>query len=258
MPEYTAEVMARFLTVDSPEFTRLVRDGHIPKAKRKDGEDYFDLTAATQGYIGYLRHRAEARGVSEIAALFGVTVRQIQLLTADGIIKTAGVIGGRAHGREYDLKETCTAIYAHLSAKASGKSATEKEAALKSDKLKAEIALKESQGELHRLRTAIARKEYIAVEEVRSDYQQFFITFKKFAMSLPSRLVTSLGNAISPPEARRVEREIQQEIRANLTGFVVAGFTQEDVKQSGNRRKKKEEIPQVSGPGVPATGASDP
>lgn len=236
MPEYTSDVIAKYLELEPAEFTRLVRDGHIPKLKRKDGVDYFDLTASIKGYIAYLKRYADNRGISELAALFGVTVRQMQLLAADGVIKSAGVLGGRAHGREYDLKETCSAIYKYLSAKASGKSATEKEANLKADKLKAEIALKESQGELHRLRTAIAMKQYIAVEEVSMDYSRFFISFKNFAMAIPARLTDMVSAYVEPVEARRIEKELSEEMRRLLSAFTVAGVTEDQVKQRGRKK----------------------
>lgn len=57
--------------------------------------------------------------------------------------------------------------------KAYGREQINTEAELKEQKLKAEIALKESQGELHRLRTAIAAGEYISIEEARADYTKF-------------------------------------------------------------------------------------
>ena len=38
---------------------------------------------------------------------------------------------------------------------------------MKEQKLRAEVALKESQGELHRLRTEIAAGKYISIEEVK-------------------------------------------------------------------------------------------
>lgn len=230
MAEYDADTMCRFLNVEPPEFTRLVRDGHIPKAKRKDGVDYFDIVPASQAYIKYLQHRADNRGISDLAFLFGLTVRQVQALTADGVIKTSGVMGGKAHAREYDLKETCSAIYRYLSAKASGKSATAKEAELKADKMRAEIALKESQGELHKLRTSIAAGKYISKEEVTLDYARFFVIFKKFAQSLPSRIVGTAGSTLDPLEARHLEKDLQDEIQALLTNFVVAGVSGADEK----------------------------
>ena len=77
-------------------------------------------------------------------------------------------------GRRYELVPTIRSYVKYLSDKAYNRAQSDKEAELKSQKLQAEIALKESQGELHRLRTDIARGKYIGVEEAQIDYQRFF------------------------------------------------------------------------------------
>ena len=63
------------------------------------------------------------------------------------------------------------------------------------------------------------------------DYQKFFITFKRFALSLPSRLVSMVSDQIKPTEARRVERELTEETKRILTAFVVAGSVPEDAEE---------------------------
>lgn len=90
----------------------------------------------------------------DIAAVFGVSVRRVQQLVQEGIIKSEKIPGHA--GRMFDLLPTITDYIKYLSDKAYGKSRSDKELALKEKKLKAEIALKESQGELHRLKTEIA------------------------------------------------------------------------------------------------------
>lgn len=99
--------------------------------------------------------------------------------------------------------------------------------------MKAEIALKESQGELHRLKTDIAAGKYISVEEVQLDYTRFFVTFKKFAMSLPSRLTGIVSGYMEPLEARRIEKSLQSEVQKLLEAFVVAGTTEPTRKGDG-------------------------
>lgn len=173
---------------------------------------------------------AEARAaggmyrVEIIAQLFGVTVRRIQQLTQEGVLATTDT----AEGRRYDLVPTIQSYVQYLSDKAYGKNRSEKETELREQKMKAEIALKESQGELHQLKTQIAAGKYIAVEDVTLDYQRFFATFKKFAMSLPVRVMDAIGGytEVDPLNARRLEKLIQQEIHGLLEAFVVAGVTE--------------------------------
>lgn len=152
-----------------------------------------------------------------IAQLFGVTVRRIQQLTQDGIISTVST----PEGRRYDLAPTIQRYIKYLSDKAYGKSKSETEAKLKENKLRAEVALKESQGELHRLRTEIAAGKYVAVEEVKLDYSRFFISFKKFALSIPSKVAGRLAGFVDPVEVRQLEGELQKEITKLLKSFVV-------------------------------------
>ena len=164
-----------------------------------------------------------------IAQLFNLSVRRIQQLTQDGVIDTVKVQG---RGRCYELVPTIQKYVQYLSDKAYGKDRSEKELELREQKMQAEIALKESQGELHRLRTEITAGKYISVEEVVLDYQKFFVTFKNFAMALPARVADQIGGSVEPLEARRIEKEIQQEIKRLLIAFVVAG-------QSGEQKKKR-------------------
>ena len=170
--------------------------------------------------------------VEIIAQLFGVTVRRIQQLTQEGVLPTTETV----EGRRYDLVPTIQSYVQYLSDKAYGKNKSEKEMELREQKMKAEIALKESQGELHQLKTAIAAGKYIAVEEVTLDYQRFFVTFKKFARALPTRLMDECLSAyVDPTEARRVEKQLQKEVQNLLTAFVVAGVTAGHERQNRGR-----------------------
>lgn len=162
--------------------------------------------------------------VEIIAQLFGVSVRRIQQLTQEGVLPTTET----AEGRRYDLVPTVQSYTKYLSDKAYGKNRSERELELREQKLQAEIGLKESQGELHRLKTEIAAGRYVAIEEITLDYQRFFVTFKKFAMSLPSRILDAITgfSEIDPLSARRLDKMIQQEIQGLLEAFVVAGVTE--------------------------------
>lgn len=152
-----------------------------------------------------------------IAQLFGVSVRRVQQLVQEGVIQTVQT----SEGRRFELAPTIQKYIKYLSDKAYGKSKSEAEAQLKEQKLRAEVALKESQGELHRLRTSIAAGEYISVEEVKIDYSRFFVSFKKFAMAIPSKLAGRLSGFVDPVEVRQIENELQKEVTKLLKSFVV-------------------------------------
>lgn len=169
--------------------------------------------------------------VEVIASLFGVTVRRVQQLTQEGIISTTRT----KDGNRYELAPTIQKYIKYLSDKAYGKSKTEKEMELREQKLQAEIALKESQGDLHRLKTEIAAGKYIDIEEVKMDYGRFFVAFKKFAMSLPSRLSGRISGHLDPMEVRAIEKDLNEEIIRLLDSFVVAGVLPEEKKKNGKK-----------------------
>ena len=178
--------------------------------------------------------------VEIIAQLFGVTVRRIQQLTQEGVLPTTET----PEGRRYDLVPTIQKYVKYLSDKAYGKNRSEKETELRQQKLEADIALKESQGELHRLRTEIASGKYVSIEEVVLDYSRFFVTFKRFAMSLPTRVSGMIGGTGDQLTARKIEKELQAEITSLLTSFVVAGITEEEAgRKKGKRGSKKATSP---------------
>lgn len=174
-----------------------------------------------------------------IAQLFGVSVRRVQQLTQEGIIQTTKTLDENGHTvRRYDLVPTIQNYIKHLSEKAYGKSGrTDKEIELREQKMKADVALKESQGELHRLKTEIAAGKYISIEEVKMDYSKFFVVFKKFATSLPARLISMISGSMDPAEARRVEKELAGEVNRLMTSFVIAGVIGPKDAANGNKKK---------------------
>ena len=179
-------------------------------------------------------------GTNELAKLFGVTDRWIQQLTSSGVLSPEIVKVDGHDVRRYDLLPSVHSYVAYLQERVKKTSRTDKEIELKEQKLEADIALRESQGELHRLKTAIAAGDYISVEEVRLDYAKFFVVFKKFAMSLPARIGGILSGSLEPLEQRRVEKEISGEISELLNSFVVAGMAKpKDVKEILSGEKKE-------------------
>lgn len=160
--------------------------------------------------------------VEVIAKIFGFdSARRVQQLTQDGVISTVEIEEGGRKQRRYDLIPTVTRYIIHLREKARGRS--DRESELREQKLKAEIALKESQGELHRLKTDIAAGKYIAVEDVEGDYERFFSTFKNFAMGIPARIADRVGGCVEPLETKRIEQELLNDMRERLRAFAAAG-----------------------------------
>ncbi len=158
-----------------------------------------------------------------IAQLFGISVRRVQQLTQEGVIQTVRDPNGGC--RKYELVSTIQSYVKYLSDKAYGREQTIDNAKLKDSKLQAEIALKESQAELHHLKTEIAKGEYISKEDVKIDYQRFFVVFKKMAMAIPSRIGGVMAGYVEPVIVRGVEKDLKLEIDNILRTFIVAGVS---------------------------------
>lgn len=94
---------------------------------------------------------------------------------------------------------------------------------LQQKKLEAEVAFKEAQSELTRLKTDIANGKYIEKELVEAELSRFFVIFKKSAMSLSRRLAGEISSYVEPIEARRIEKELTETINKALEQMSVDG-----------------------------------
>ncbi len=175
-----------------------------------------------------------------IAKLFGFKgVRRIEQLTYDGTLDAVLVKVNGREVRRYDLVPTIQKYINYLSEKAYGKNRSEREMELKEQKLEAEIALKESQSEIHRIKADIAAGRYVDVEEVALDYKKFFAIFKRFAMGMPARLVSMSSDSLEPLETRRIEKEMGAEVRRMLHSFVVSGCVPEEQERKAGKKRAK-------------------
>ena len=184
-----------------------------------------------------------------IAEVFGLTVRRVEQLRQQGVIRSEKIAvqgKGKNKGktRQMTMFRTVPTISAYikfLQDTIKGKSISDRETQLKEQKLEAEIALKESQGELHRLKTDIAAGKYISMEEVKTDYNKFFTIFKKFVLGIPGKIAGRLNGCVESAEVRVIEKDIDKELKKMLTEFVVAGVSEEEEKTVRKKtiRKKK-------------------
>ena len=112
-----------------------------------------------------------------ISQLLGKTVRRVQQLTQEGVLETEIPPGGGA--RKYRTCATVQRYVAYVEAKAQETGENSRAAELTLKKLEAEVELKESQGQLHRLKTAIAEGRYLAADHATEELTEFMASFKK-------------------------------------------------------------------------------
>lgn len=164
---------------------------------------------------------------AELSKLFGVSIRTIQRLSQEDIISES--VGKKGGCKLYNLEDSVQSYCEHLREKAKKKKDDNiQNEQLKSQKLRVDIKLKESQAELHTLKTAITTGKYISVEDVKLDFQRFFAVFKKFAMAIPSRIGSIIAGYVEPVVARGIEKDIKNEIDSMLRTFIVAGHAPEE------------------------------
>lgn len=89
-------------------------------------------------------------------------------------------------------------------------------------KLRAEVALKESQGQLHKLKTAIAEGKYVDTENAGRDLAEFLRSFRQFALNMPARAVRSMPGQVDAVTAKAMEKAMREELEAMLNAFTDA------------------------------------
>ena len=145
-----------------------------------------------------------------ISQLLGKTVRRVQQLTQEGVLETEIPPGGGA--RKYRTCATIQRYVAYVEAKAQAAELTLK-------KLEAEVELKESQGQLHRLKTAIAEGRYLAADHATEELTEFMASFKKFAMNIPPRMAGTMSGYADAVAIRAMEKAMRKELESLLAAF---------------------------------------
>ena len=156
-----------------------------------------------------------------IGELVGRSGRTIQSLARRGVLETEAPPGWKA--KKYPTCKTIQRYIAHVKQEAEEKAGCAsdlEELGLK--KLRAEVELKESQGELHRLKTAIAAGKYVDTENAGRELAEFLRSFRQFALDMPVRAVRSIPGQVDVVTAKAMERAMRTEMEAMLNTFADA------------------------------------
>ena len=174
---------------------------------------------------GVLTQVPEWASTTAIAQLIGRSTRRVQQLTQDGVLSTEVPPGGGA--RRYRTARTIQNYMAWQEQKAredlSGSTLEE----LTIKKLQAEVELKESQGALHKLKTAIAEGKYLPAEQVSGDLSDFLRRLKQFADRIPARVAGTMSGYLDGAAARAMKKDLQQELDGLFEAFVAAAHIQD-------------------------------
>ena len=168
----------------------------------------------------------EWSNTTAIAKLLGKTVRRIQQLTQEGVLETEIPPSGGA--RKYRTCETVQRYVAYVEQKAHETGENSRAAELNLKKLEAEVELKESQGQLHRLKTAIAEGRYIPADQATEELADFMAAFKKFAINIPPRMSGTLSGYADAVAVRGIEKALRKELEQMLSAFADSVLEQQE------------------------------
>lgn len=167
----------------------------------------------------------------ELGDILGITSDRIRQLSEKGVIPYTK----KGNRYRYILNEAVSAYCEELRKGASGRRVSASEKELKKEKLQAEVILKRSQGELHMLKTAIENGEYLPIEQITNDYNNFFSEFRSFVRSLPQVITSEIGSELSEHKKRLIQKKILDRIDERLEEFVL---DIEPKKKAGGRPRK--------------------
>ena len=147
--------------------------------------------------------KIEYRTSAQVAKVFGVSAKRVQQLTADGVIETEET----PKGRRYPWEKTVTQYIAFLSEKANGREKKQTDANLETEKLSAEVRIKEAKAEAAELELAELRGEMHRAQDVEAIVTDSALYQRSMLMALPGRMAVDLANAKTAPEASEVVKK---------------------------------------------------
>ena len=174
---------------------------------------------------GVLTQVPEWASTTAIAQLIGRSTRRVQQLTQDGVLSTEVPPGGGA--RRYRTARTIQDYMAWQEQKIRDELSGSTLEELTIKKLQAEVELKESQGALHKLKTAIAEGKYLPAEQVQGDLSDFLRRLKQFADRIPARAAGTMSGYLDGDLARAMKKDLQQELDGLFEAFVAAAHIQD-------------------------------
>ena len=165
-----------------------------------------------------------------VANVFGVTVRRVQQLTQDGVLTTEQV-GGR---RKYDLAQSIQNYVMYWKNKATGNEKTKKDAANESDKLAAEVRLKNAKAETAELELEELRGTLHSAEDVEAVMTDHILLLRSMILALPGRLAVDVCSAATPTQAADI---IKQECYAMLNQLADYEYNPDEYQRRVRERK---------------------
>ena len=141
----------------------------------------------------------------EIADVLGISVRQVQRLTLDGIIEA--VSGERPY--RYDLETVVRQYCAFLAEKLKSQDKSNVILGLEESKLRAEVEIKTAKAETAQLELDELRGILHRAEDVEAITTDHVLYVRSMLMAMPGKLAVDLaGTHTAAEQAERVKKEV--------------------------------------------------
>ncbi|MFQ6954339.1 MAG: protoporphyrinogen oxidase [Flavonifractor plautii] len=149
--------------------------------------------------------KVEYRTSAQVAKVFRMTSKNVQRLTADGILETVET----PKGRRYDWDKTVERYIIYLSEKANGREKKQTTAELEEAKLRAEVDIKEAKAKAAQMELKELQGKMHRAEDVEAIVTDHVLFLRSMLMAMPGKLAVDLsGTHTAPEQADRVKREV--------------------------------------------------
>lgn len=142
---------------------------------------------------------------SELSDYFGVSVRQIQRLTLDGVIEP--ISNDRPY--RFEIATVCPQYCRFLEVKAAAGTQRKVIADLEEEKLRAESRIKKARAEIAELQAQELSGKLHRAEDVEAITTDHVLFLRSMLMAMPGKLAVDLGGTHTAAEqAERVKKEV--------------------------------------------------
>ncbi len=149
--------------------------------------------------------KTDYRTSAQVAKVFRMTSKNVQRLTADGVIETVET----PKGRRYDWDKTVEMYVAYLSDKAHGREKKQSDAELETEKKSAEARYKKAKADMAELELKELRGELHRASDVEAITTDHVMALRSMLMSMPGKVAVDMAAIKTAPEAaERMKKEV--------------------------------------------------
>ena len=157
--------------------------------------------------------------VEIIAKLFDVTVRRVQQLTQEGVLKTVEVTENGRKLRRYDLMPTIQAYIKYLSDKAYGREQKESVSNKEEEKLQAEVEIKKAKAKIAQLELDELEGRMHSAEDVESMTTDLCLAVRSALLSMPGQLAIDVAEVTDAAEISEIIKSTVNDILDELSRY---------------------------------------